>query len=62
MNLFDKWLNESRVIEKEGLLQIPAPGNTDFFIRSGDRGNQEQCAVFLYRRPGGFCPAGQGKA
>ncbi|WP_055107032.1 DUF1349 domain-containing protein [Paenibacillus ihumii] len=47
MNLFDKWLNESRVIEKEGLLQIPAPGNTDFFIHP-ETGEIKNNAPFFY--------------
>lgn len=47
MNIFDKWLNKSEVIEKENLLQIVAPEKTDFFINpeSGDIKNN---APFLY--------------
>jgi len=47
MNIFNKWLNESEIIEKDNLIQIVAPEKTDFFINpeSGDIKNN---APFLY--------------
>ncbi|WHX49422.1 DUF1349 domain-containing protein [Paenibacillus woosongensis] len=47
MHPFDKWLNESQIIEKDQLLQIPAPGNTDYFINP-ESGEVKNNAPFLY--------------
>ncbi|TVX99030.1 DUF1349 domain-containing protein [Cohnella terricola] len=47
MNPFGKWLNESRVDVKDNLLQIPAPGKTDYFINP-ENGDVKNNAPFLY--------------
>ena len=47
MNIFDKWLNESEIIEKDNLIQIVAPEKTDFFINP-ENGQVKNNAPFLY--------------
>lgn len=47
MNIFDKWLNESQIIEKGNLTQIVAPEKTDFFINP-ENGQITNNAPFLY--------------
>lgn len=47
MNLFDKWLNESPIDVQDNLIQISAPGNTDFFIHP-ETGEVKNNAPFLY--------------
>lgn len=47
MNLFNKWLNESQIAEKDNLIQISAPANTDYFINP-ENGQIKNNAPFLY--------------
>lgn len=47
MKLFDKWLNESQIGEKDDLIQITAPGKTDYFINP-ETGEVKSNAPFLY--------------
>ena len=47
MSLFDKWLNESQMDEKDNLIQISAPAETDYFINP-ENGQVKNNAPFLY--------------
>jgi len=47
MNIFDKWLNESQIEEKDNLIQISAPAETDYFINP-ENGQIKSNAPFLY--------------
>ncbi|MNJ49422.1 hypothetical protein D3C77_446500 [compost metagenome] len=47
MNPFDKWLNEAPINETNNLIQITAPGRTDYFINP-ESGDVKNNAPFLY--------------
>jgi len=47
MNIFDKWLNESQIEEKDNVIQISAPSKTDFFINP-ENGQIKSNAPYFY--------------